>query len=97
MTMDLKQKVKRVHSQGLVAQRLKRAKSIVGKLLSKPSMRLTQMADIGGCRAIVGSLEDVYRLKDLYVESKSLHELVSQDDYIANPKSSGYRGLHSSL
>ncbi|UPG86384.1 RelA/SpoT domain-containing protein [Luteibacter aegosomatis] len=94
MTMDLKQKVKRVNPQGLVAQRLKRAKSIVGKLLFKPSMRLTQMQDIGGCRAIVGSLEDVYKLKELYLQSRSLHEIISQDDYIAHPKTSGYRGLH---
>lgn len=73
MTMDLKQKVRRVTSEGLVAQRLKRAKSIVGKLLAKPSMRLTQMQDIGGCRAIVGSLDEVYRLRDFYLKSRSLH------------------------
>lgn len=94
ITMDLKQKVRRVHPGGIVAQRLKRARSVVGKLIAKPSMRLTQMQDVGGCRAIVGSLEDVYRLRELYLSSRSLHELVSQDDYIANPKFSGYRGLH---
>lgn len=94
ITMDLKQKVRRVNPDGLVAQRLKRARSVVGKLVAKPSMRLTQMQDVGGCRAIVGSLDDVYRLRELYLSSRSLHELVSQDDYIASPKSSGYRGLH---
>jgi hypothetical protein len=92
--MDLKQKVRRVHAGGFVAQRLKRARSIVGKLISKPSMRLTQMQDVGGCRAIVASVEDVYRLRGTYLSSRSLHELVSQDDYIVNPKASGYRGLH---
>src|SRR5574338_685101 len=46
----------------LVAQRLKRASSIIGKLNRKydgrpPTMQLSQMQDIGGCRAILSSVD----------------------------------------
>ncbi len=57
-------------------------------------MRLTQMQDIGGCRAVVSTLDDVYALRNLYLKSRSQHFLVAEDDYIKNPKPSGYRSLH---
>lgn len=94
ITMDLRQKVLRGYSSSLVVQRLKRTRSILGKLQKESSMRLTQMQDIGGCRAVLSSVDDVYRLRDMYLRSKSLHQLVGQDDYIAAPKASGYRGIH---
>lgn len=92
--MDLRQKVKRVAPGALVVQRQKRARSILAKLAKEKSMRLTQMQDIGGCRAVVNTLEDVYKLRDLYFKSRSQHELVAEDDYIESPKASGYRSLH---
>lgn len=94
ITMDLRQKVKRVRPGSNVVQRLKRARSILAKLQKESSMRLTQMQDIGGCRAVVESIDEVYALRELYRRSKSLHALVTEDDYIAKPKSSGYRSLH---
>lgn len=57
-------------------------------------MRLTQMQDVGGCRAVVETIDQVYALRDQYRRSKSLHEFVTEDDYIAKPKISGYRSLH---
>lgn len=93
-TMDLRQKVRRVAPEALVVQRQKRARSILAKLAKERSMRLTQMQDIGGCRAVVESLKDVYALRDMYLKSRSQHELVAEDDYIKRPKSSGYRSLH---
>lgn len=94
VTMDLRQKVRRVAPSALVVQRLKRARSILAKLGREASMRLTQMQDIGGCRAVVGSIKEVYALREEYRRSRSLHEFVSEDDYITNPKPSGYRSLH---
>lgn len=94
ITMDLRQKVKRVKPGANVVQRLKRARSILAKLRKESSMRLTQMQDIGGCRAVVETIDEVYALREQYRRSKSLHELVTEDDYIANPKPSGYRSLH---
>lgn len=93
-TMDLRQKVKRVAPGAFVVQRQKRARSILSKLATKSSMRLTQMQDIGGCRAVAETIDDVYAIKEQYLQSRSQHELVAEDDYIAKPKNSGYRSLH---
>ncbi|WP_084711569.1 RelA/SpoT domain-containing protein [Nevskia ramosa] len=94
ITMDLRQKVNKIDSSAIVVQRLKRSRSILAKLSAKPSMRLTQMQDIGGCRAVLKTISDVYSLREKYKNSKSLHELVTEDDYIVHSKSSGYRGIH---
>lgn len=94
LAVDLKQKVRRVDPSALVARRIKRARSIIAKLRKEQGMRLTQMQDIGGCRAVVNDIESVYRLKDLYIKGRSQHALLSIDDYIRAPKESGYRSLH---
>jgi hypothetical protein len=94
ITADLKQKVGRVQSGAHVVRRLKRSRSMIAKLKKESSMRLTQMQDVGGCRAVVGDIDAVYRLKDLYLRGRSQHELISIDDYIRSPKPSGYRSLH---
>ncbi|MFC5578055.1 RelA/SpoT domain-containing protein [Lysobacter niabensis] len=94
ITVVLKQKSRRIQDDALVVQRLKRVRSIISKLVLKPSMRLTQMQDIGGCRAVFDSIESVYRLKDSYLDNKGQYEIVHIDDYIRAPKPSGYRSLH---
>jgi ppGpp synthetase/RelA/SpoT-type nucleotidyltranferase len=66
ITMDLRQKVKRVRPGANVVQRLKRARSMLAKLQKKASMRLTQMQDIGGCRAVVTTIDEVYALREQY-------------------------------
>lgn len=80
----------------IVAQRIKRKPTILEKLQRFRSMRLDQMDDIGGIRAIVGNMNELQELRRLYTEGshRLLHELQREDDYIATPKSSGYRGLH---
>lgn len=93
VTVSLKGKVSRLGLDAVVVQRLKRSRSILSKLL-RDSMRLTQMQDIGGCRAVVPSIDDVYSLRSRFYKSRSKHVLVSEDDYIAKPKKSGYRGIH---
>jgi (p)ppGpp synthase/HD superfamily hydrolase len=50
--MLLKNRAKSVDSSAVVAQRLKRLPSIRAKL-KRETMRLQQMQDLGGCRAIV--------------------------------------------
>jgi hypothetical protein len=94
ITVVLKQKSRRIQNDALVVQRLKRARSILGKLVREQSMRLTQMQDIGGCRAVFDSVESVYRLKESYLDNKGQYEIVHIDDYIRAPKPSGYRSLH---
>lgn len=57
-------------------------------------MRLTQMQDIGGVRAVVEDVRLVYALRELYVKSDLRHNRYHEDDYIKNPRDSGYRGVH---
>src|SRR5690348_9890038 len=57
-------------------------------------MKLSQMQDIGGCRAVVASLSDVSRLVKHYKASDMKHKLLNEDDYITAPRKSGYRSYH---
>lgn len=90
----LREKLKLVDRYGIVGQRLKRAPSVIAKLQRFPSMRLTQMQDIAGLRAILGNQSKVDRLYERYMNSRFRHELVNEKDYIAAPKDDGYRGIH---
>ena len=85
---------RRVYDSDIVAQRLKRLPSIIAKLERLRWLKLSRMQDIGGCRAIVDSAEDAFRLAADFVDSRIRHELTSHSNYIDQPQRSGYRGLH---
>lgn len=78
----------------IVAERLKRLTSITNKLKREKAMNLWTMQDLGGCRVIVPKISDVYECAREYEDSKKRHILKKVNDYIANPKKSGYRSLH---
>lgn len=78
----------------LVVERLKRLDSIINKLKRTPDMELWRMQDLGGCRCILESIDDVYCFSDKYRKSKIRHEFKRCYDYIKQPKTSGYRSLH---
>jgi putative GTP pyrophosphokinase len=90
----LRSRLKKVCANALVAQRMKRVPSIAKKLRKNHGMQLARMQDIGGLRAVVDSVTQVRKLHALYTDGSLTHELVDTDDYIAEPKSSGYRSLH---
>jgi ppGpp synthetase/RelA/SpoT-type nucleotidyltranferase len=90
----LRRKARQIDQQALIAQRLKRLSSIFDKLKRMRRLMLSEMQDIGGCRAIVGSVENVRKVVDLYKKGDIKHKLDKEDDYIAQPKSSGYRSVH---
>lgn len=92
--MTLRNRTRAVDLTGVVAQRIKRPESIENKLRRKADLKLSVIQDIGGCRAIVGSVEQVYQLVDLYHRKYSSHKLDDHDDYIKGPKSDGYRSYH---
>lgn len=92
--MTLRSRSAKVDSRALVAQRLKRLPSIEAKLRDRSSMRLTQMQDIGGVRAVVSGLSNVETLARQYRDMKMQHQLQGVDDYIAHPKVDGYRSIH---
>ena len=85
---------RRVGDRDIVAQRLKRLPSITAKLARLRWLKLSRMQDIGGCRAIVDSAEDAFRLAVDFGDSRIRHELVRYDNYIDQPRRSGYRSLH---
>jgi putative GTP pyrophosphokinase len=73
-----------------VAQRLKRLDTLIGKLGREPG-NVTQMQDIGGVRAVLPSLRSVYVVRRRLVKSWTV---IRERDYVAKPKSSGYRAVH---
>lgn len=90
----LRLKLKDVDSTAIVAQRLKRAPSIILKLQRFEGMRLARMQDIGGLRAVLGSIAKVRKLESEYRKARFKHELASSKNYIDEPKSDGYRSVH---
>ncbi len=57
-------------------------------------MQLSQMHDLGGCRAIVSDVNQVHELVKSWEDSRTNAELTKTYDYIANPRKSGYRDVH---
>jgi hypothetical protein len=92
--IGLLKRARLVDEKSIVAQRLKRLSSIAFKLRRFPEMKLTQMQDIAGCRAILANVGHVKKLVAEYKRSDIKHKLVHEDDYIAAPKDSGYRSHH---
>lgn len=92
--VGLKRRGKLIDSGIITAQRIKRLTSIEHKLSRFPTMTLSQMQDIGGCRAIMRSAKAVKQLCEAYASSDIKHALAANDDYVLTPKPSGYRGVH---
>jgi ppGpp synthetase/RelA/SpoT-type nucleotidyltranferase len=91
----LRKYVNAVDSKGIVAQRLKRTPTIIDKLRNRQqSMELGRMHDVGGLRAIVNNVQNVRKIENKFVNSRAKHILKRTYDYIAEPKDSGYRGIH---
>lgn len=88
--ITLRARAKRIDAGAIVAQRLKRISSIQGKLNRQPKMRLSQMQDIGGCRAIMDRIDSVRVLAEKYEQDG----FGVRNDYITEPKADGYRGIH---
>jgi putative GTP pyrophosphokinase len=90
----LRKKLKYIDETAITAQRLKRTHSIIHKLQRFESMKLSRMQDIGGLRAIVNSKTKLEKLYKAYLGTKLTHILIRENNYILNPKNSGYRGIH---
>lgn len=107
--VTLKARADSVSKRAISAQRLKRLSSIAAKLKRNPHMKLTQMQDIGGCRAIMPKMKVLRELIASYEtaiaknppEKETTKQkiqirsvLVEKYDYITNPKPDGYRSHH---
>lgn len=91
--IGLRRRSSRVDPDSLVAQRLKRLSAIKVKLARFEWLSLYEMQDLGGCRAVLDSVRKVYELAGIYKSTKSL-KLNNKKDYIKEPKTDGYRGIH---
>jgi ppGpp synthetase/RelA/SpoT-type nucleotidyltranferase len=98
--MTLLRRAKSINRSALIAQRLKRLPSIAIKLRDNPAMKLSQMQDIGGCRAVMPSFADMRKLIAAYEKSRSKNPRHGRPvqhekyDYIRHPKPDGYRSYH---
>ena len=94
LQMNLRNTVAAFGDAALVAQRLKRLSSIEAKLRRSHHMQLARMHDIGGCRAVLPSADDVLDIVRKYDKSRAMHEPLRRYDYLTSPRDSGYRGVH---
>ncbi|MGY2197913.1 RelA/SpoT domain-containing protein [Pseudomonas gingeri] len=92
--ITLRNRARKIERDVIIAQRSKRLDSIHRKLTNKNSMRMTQMQDIAGCRAVFSKLKNVYKLVTEYKASRFDHKFRNEKDYISSPKPDGYRCYH---
>ena len=85
----LRSKLRNGYGDSIVAQRLKRAPSIIFKLQRFPGMQLARMQDIGGLRAVLTSVRRVRALEQNYRESAFEHVLTNSKNYVDEPKTMG--------
>lgn len=80
-----------------VAQRLKRASTIIDKLRQGRALDLSTMQDIAGVRMVFPDVTAMRAFRSRFHQTKAKHELVNENDrydYMLQPKQSGYRGIH---
>lgn len=94
LQMTLRKRASSVCEAPIVAQRLKRVPSVLGKLRRFPKMKLSRMQDIGGARAVLPNIAEVDELRAIYRGRRIRHQLVGERDYVRRPKASGYRSIH---
>jgi hypothetical protein len=95
--ITLRNRARKIYSSATVVRRIKRLASIEKKLKRFSNMTLSQMQDIGGCRAVVLTVAQVRAVRNLYLgrrHRRLQHEFVKEYDYIAQPQDSGYRAIH---
>lgn len=98
VTVTVRQKALAINHNAVVAQRLKRLPTILDKLTRIPTMSVTTMHDLGGCRAVFDSVDEVNELVDVLRDLPRARNRVTRVyDYLhedPGPKRSGYRGIH---
>ena len=101
----LRHVVNQIDANALVVRRLKRIPSILKKLKrdQTKTMKMSQMQDIGGCRAVLADIAKVNQLSDEYYHIDKntkgrhcdiKHYFKNRKDYIIEPKPDGYRSIH---
>jgi len=91
VTMGVRSMISSEGAPVVVSQRLKRTVTTVRKLARFSGMNLARMQDIGGCRAIVPTREEV---EGVVRRIRHNWDLKGFDDYTESPKDTGYRAVH---
>jgi ppGpp synthetase/RelA/SpoT-type nucleotidyltranferase len=76
-----------------VSERIKREDRIIDKLVRLPSLPLSLIQDIGGCRVVVPTLRDAAALRSA-IRYRWTSSVRREYDYVVRPKSDGYRAVH---
>lgn len=81
-----------------ISSRIKSPESVEEKLKRKnyPSgvkSAISNICDIVGVRIVVRFMDDIYTVKEM-IENCGEFKIIEEKDYVANPKSSGYRSYH---
>jgi putative GTP pyrophosphokinase len=84
--------LKRLGGRIPVAQRLKREEQIILKLIRLPDTRLSNMGDIGGCRAVLADRSRVDGVIKRIKKNWDVHGRIR--DTRDEPAKSGYRAVH---
>lgn len=98
VTVNARKQAVHVNPNVVVAQRLKRLPTVLDKLIRYPNMSITTMHDLGGCRVVFDSIDEVDRLVALLSNQKrAMNRITRIYDYLREepgPQPSGYRGVH---
>lgn len=82
-----------VNKKSIVTYRIKRIESIIGKLKRMPDTELDRLIDIAGCRCILSTNEQVYRLLKKLRDNPKIY-IKKEIDYIESPQPEGYKSIH---
>ena len=97
----LQEKLERlgISKNAIISSRTKRLESISMKLVRFPTTRLSQLDDLVGIRVTLPDMQSLNK----FIKDKVFCEIINSDyinndikihDYIYEPKSDGYRGIH---
>jgi len=94
ITFDYLVKRSKYHHKGsLSVYRLKRIDTILRKIERYKTMAMSTMQDIAGCRTIVASETQIYKIVDDFNNNPDF-EIIGFDDYILSPRDTGYSCYH---
>lgn len=86
----------KVDPECICTYRVKRIESIISKLKRLPKMQLQRAEDIAGMRCIMTTESNVHKLFD-HIKKKEYKlpfEIKNVNDYITDPKETGYKSIH---
>lgn len=97
VTIHVRKNALIVNQDAIIARRLKRLPTILDKLQRHPTMNVTTMHDLGGCRVVLPTVDDLNNLVErLQYTKRAKNTIIRSYDYLHDPgpQATGYRGIH---